>query len=279
MKSPAEVAEGIGASLEKLLGDDARAVELLGGVVNPGVLERLDAAGSHGDVLVASRTVTHPAYPDATVRTPTLVGLTASDADVYESECFGPVAYLISDVGHRRVDRPVPRHRPAARRDDRRRLLHLRRRPRRRARGGPRRRRRAVARTCSAASSSTSRPPTPTSTAPAPTPPPTRPTPTAPTSRRGSGSSSPAATSDRSLRRAPPEVEVRGRPRPSHGDLGAYRVAMTSFLLRDARLVDLDGGGTPDRPVDLRIVDGTVAEVGPGWQPTACPRSTPRVAG
>jgi predicted amidohydrolase YtcJ len=39
---------------------------------------------------------------------------------------------------------------------------------------------------------------------------------------------------------------------------------MTSFLLKDARLVDLDGTGTPDRPVDLRIVDGTVAEVGLG---------------
>ena len=31
---------------------------------------RLDAAGSQGEVLVASRTVTHPAYADATVRTP-----------------------------------------------------------------------------------------------------------------------------------------------------------------------------------------------------------------
>ena len=95
-KSPAEVAAGIGAAFEKLLGDDARAVELLGGVVNDGVLERLAAAGSHGEVYVASRTVTHPAYPDATVRTPTLIGLTAADAEVYEAECFGPVAYLIA---------------------------------------------------------------------------------------------------------------------------------------------------------------------------------------
>lgn len=97
-KSPAEVSAGIEAALGKLLGDDARAVELLGGVVNPGVLERLAGAGSgeRGDVLVASREVTHPAYADATVRTPTLVGLSANDSDVYESECFGPVAYLIS---------------------------------------------------------------------------------------------------------------------------------------------------------------------------------------
>ena len=74
VKSPAEVGAGIGAALDRLLGDDARAVELLGGVVNAGVLERLEAVGSRGDVLVASRTVTHPAYADATVRTPTLVG-------------------------------------------------------------------------------------------------------------------------------------------------------------------------------------------------------------
>jgi phenylacetic acid degradation protein paaN len=98
-KSPAEVGDGIGAALDKLLGDDARAVELLGGVVNPGVLERLESAGSRGDVLVESRTVKHPAYPEATVRTPTIVGLSASDAEVYESECFGPVAYLISTSG------------------------------------------------------------------------------------------------------------------------------------------------------------------------------------
>jgi phenylacetic acid degradation protein paaN len=98
-KSPAEVGAGIGAALDKLLGDDSRAVELLGGVVNPGVLERLESAGSRGDVLVESRTVKHPAYPEATVRTPTIVGLSAADAEVYESECFGPVAYLISTSG------------------------------------------------------------------------------------------------------------------------------------------------------------------------------------
>ncbi len=98
-KSPAEVAAGIGAALDRLLGDDARAVELLGGVVNDGVLSRLDAAGSQGEVYVASRTVTHPSFPEATVRTPTLIGLAAGDTEVYETECFGPVAYLISTSG------------------------------------------------------------------------------------------------------------------------------------------------------------------------------------
>jgi phenylacetic acid degradation protein paaN len=98
-KTPADVAAGIGAALDKLLGDDARAVELLGGVVNQAVLERLEAAEARGEVYVASRAVTHPSYADATVRTPTIIGLTAADSDVYESECFGPVAYLIATSG------------------------------------------------------------------------------------------------------------------------------------------------------------------------------------
>ena len=98
-KTVADVAAGIDAALGKLLGDDARAVELLGGVVNDDVLARLSSAGSHGRVLVESRAVQHPAFEGAVVRTPTLVGLSAKDADVYESECFGPVSYLIETAG------------------------------------------------------------------------------------------------------------------------------------------------------------------------------------
>jgi acyl-CoA reductase-like NAD-dependent aldehyde dehydrogenase len=30
------------------------------------------------------------------VRTPTVIGLTAADSGVYETECFGPVAYVIA---------------------------------------------------------------------------------------------------------------------------------------------------------------------------------------
>jgi acyl-CoA reductase-like NAD-dependent aldehyde dehydrogenase len=47
-------------------------------------------------VVLASRAITHPAWPDATVRTPAVLALDASDADVYTSECFGPVSYLIA---------------------------------------------------------------------------------------------------------------------------------------------------------------------------------------
>ncbi len=95
-KSFAEVGASLAAAVEKLLADDARAVEVLGAVVNAGVLDRLEAASSHGEVVLASRAVQHPAWPDATVRTPTIVALDANDTEVYSAECFGPVSYLIA---------------------------------------------------------------------------------------------------------------------------------------------------------------------------------------
>jgi phenylacetic acid degradation protein paaN len=96
-KTVGEVAEGIAAALTKLVGDDARAVELLGGVVNAGVLARLDAAEANaGDVLIESRVVAHPAFADAVVRTPAVVRVDAADVAEYEEECFGPVTFLIT---------------------------------------------------------------------------------------------------------------------------------------------------------------------------------------
>jgi phenylacetic acid degradation protein paaN len=93
-KSFEEIGEGIAAGLQKLLGDDARAVELLGGIVNEGVLARLGSLPK-ADVVVESRVVSHPSFADAVVRTPTVLALDASDSDVFTRECFGPVSYLI----------------------------------------------------------------------------------------------------------------------------------------------------------------------------------------
>lgn len=90
-----EVAGGLATALDRLLGDDARAVEVLGAVVNDGVLERLEKAGSAGETIVASREVKHPTFTDATVRTPLLIRLDAADATVYSDEHFGPIAFLI----------------------------------------------------------------------------------------------------------------------------------------------------------------------------------------
>ncbi|MEO6412276.1 MAG: phenylacetic acid degradation protein PaaN [Pedococcus sp.] len=94
----------LAAAVGKLTGDDARAVELLGATVNDGV--RANAAGlaalaeeAGGTVVLDSREVTHPAYPDAVVRAPGLVSMDASREDVYTQECFGPVTFLIGTSG------------------------------------------------------------------------------------------------------------------------------------------------------------------------------------
>jgi phenylacetic acid degradation protein paaN len=95
-KSFDEVAAGIAGAVEKLLGDDARAVALLGGIVNPGVLERLAEAPSLGQVVLASREIRHPDFPEATVRTPVIVRLSAEQRDVFSGEHFGPIAFVIA---------------------------------------------------------------------------------------------------------------------------------------------------------------------------------------
>ncbi len=95
-KSFDDVAAGIAGGLERLLADDKRAAALLGGIVNEGVLERLEKAPSYGRVVLESRAVKHPEFPEATVRTPVLVALDAGDREVYAAEHFGPVAFVIA---------------------------------------------------------------------------------------------------------------------------------------------------------------------------------------
>lgn len=91
-----EVARGIAAAVEELLGDDGRAVEVLGGIVNDDVLERTEQAGSIGMPLLGSRVVKHPEFAEATVRTPELRTLDAGDAEIYGREHFGPIAFVIA---------------------------------------------------------------------------------------------------------------------------------------------------------------------------------------
>ncbi|MBL6278576.1 phenylacetic acid degradation protein PaaN [Micromonospora fiedleri] len=95
-KSFDEVAAGIAAAVGKLTADPARGVELTGAIVNDGVLERLAEVTKVGETVLESRTVEHPAYPGAVVRTPTLVKLDAGDTATYSREWFGPISFAIA---------------------------------------------------------------------------------------------------------------------------------------------------------------------------------------
>ena len=96
-----ELGQRVAGAIRRLTGDDARAVELLGATVNDSVRANASslpdlAAEAGGTVVLESRPVAHPAYPDAVVRAPGLVALDVSREDVYTQECFGPVAFLIA---------------------------------------------------------------------------------------------------------------------------------------------------------------------------------------
>ena len=91
-----EVASGIAEGVQKLLGDPARAVEILGAVVNDGVMERLEKARRLGDIVLDTQAIAHPLYPQARIRTPLIVKLRAADLDQYLAEWFGPIAFVIA---------------------------------------------------------------------------------------------------------------------------------------------------------------------------------------
>jgi phenylacetic acid degradation protein paaN len=94
-----QVAQALGDAVQKLLADPARAVEILGAVVNDGVAQRIDAARALGPVIVDSQAVEHPQFKEARIRTPLLLKLEAKDDAQYLKEWFGPIAFVIATEG------------------------------------------------------------------------------------------------------------------------------------------------------------------------------------
>jgi phenylacetic acid degradation protein paaN len=90
-----DVARGLAIAIDTLLGDPARAAEILGCIQNPAVLERVDGAAREGVVIRQSASLQHPQFAAARVQTPLLVRVDADRDAVYGSETFGPVTYLV----------------------------------------------------------------------------------------------------------------------------------------------------------------------------------------
>ncbi|MGH8889897.1 MAG: phenylacetic acid degradation protein PaaN [Acidothermaceae bacterium] len=86
----------LSGALDDLLGDATRASAILGAIVNDNVLERSAAAASLGTVAITSDSLQSKDFPDARIRTPLVVRLDASQVDAYGSECFGPVAFVVT---------------------------------------------------------------------------------------------------------------------------------------------------------------------------------------
>ncbi len=91
-----EVAQALGDGMRKLVGDPARAVEILGAVQSRAVIDRIATARALGHVIVDSEAVQHPQFPEATIRTPLLVRLDAAERGKYLQEWFGPIAFVVA---------------------------------------------------------------------------------------------------------------------------------------------------------------------------------------
>ena len=89
-----DVVSGFVSAIDGLLGDDARAAGILGAVKGEATLARVDEAAANENVLSSSRSVKNPDFPDAIVRTPTIVEVDAG-SDAYAHEMFGPVIYVV----------------------------------------------------------------------------------------------------------------------------------------------------------------------------------------
>lgn len=89
------VAQAIAAGIDKFLSDTDRAVEVLGAIQSPATVARLEAAATMGRIVLPSRALAHPQFKDATIRTPLVLAVDADETEAYESECFGPVVFLV----------------------------------------------------------------------------------------------------------------------------------------------------------------------------------------
>ena len=92
----AEAAGGLVEAVDGLLSDAQRAGDILGSIKGGDAAGLITEAAASGEVLLESRRVAHPTFPEADVRTPVVVKVDADNQDAYMREILGPVIYLIA---------------------------------------------------------------------------------------------------------------------------------------------------------------------------------------
>lgn len=90
-----QVAADLGAAIDKFLADPAVATAVLGAIQSPDTLARIGKASQWGEVVLASRQIAHPEFPEAEVRTPVLLKCDAADEAAWREERFGPIAFVV----------------------------------------------------------------------------------------------------------------------------------------------------------------------------------------
>ena len=91
-KSFDEVAKGIAAAVDRLLGDPARAATVLGAIQGDATLARVKNATTLGRVVRAST----PIEGVARSATPLILAVEAKDEAAYREERFGPISFVVA---------------------------------------------------------------------------------------------------------------------------------------------------------------------------------------
>ena len=90
-----QVAADLAAATEKFLSDPAVATAVLGAIQSDDTLARIASASQWGDVVLASKKIEHPDFPEAEVRTPVLLKCDAANEAAWMEERFGPIAFVV----------------------------------------------------------------------------------------------------------------------------------------------------------------------------------------
>ncbi len=90
-----QVAADLAAATEKFLSDPAVATAVLGAIQSGDTLARIASASQWGEVVLASKKIDHPEFPQADVRTPVLLKCDAANESAWMEERFGPIAFVV----------------------------------------------------------------------------------------------------------------------------------------------------------------------------------------
>ncbi|MBP6562538.1 MAG: phenylacetic acid degradation protein PaaN [Neisseriaceae bacterium] len=96
-KSYDDVCRDLAAAIDGFLAKPEVAHAVLGAIQSSETVKRVAAAnnGEFGQVVLASKALENPEFPQAVVHTPALIGCEASDEAAYMEERFGPISFVV----------------------------------------------------------------------------------------------------------------------------------------------------------------------------------------
>ncbi len=94
-KSFKEVKDSIVNSINSLIENPKSGAGTAGAIQNSNTTERINTMTLNSDVILESKKIVNPEFPEAITASPLVLSADANDYDVFSNECFGPIIYII----------------------------------------------------------------------------------------------------------------------------------------------------------------------------------------